>query len=417
MKADLVFQGGGARGIAFVGAMRVIEEQKLQMRRLVGTSAGAINAALLAAGYSYHDMAEAMNELDDQGNPIFESFMTPPVLSEFRDMSLDKTLVVSALRKLAAWPMVPDFIPEDLDGKWDYLHSLIDLAETLPIGGVFDPGSFLNVIPDWAVKGSGYIASLINLIELGGWFSARNFMDWMDKRLEQKGLNSSITLEELFKKNGYDLTIIGADITGEEMLVLNHITAPDLPVRWAVRMSMNIPFVWTPVTWERNFGRYRGNNITGHRIVDGGALSNFAIRLTLSNSPEVQAVMDQQFAPDAATTIGFMLDGSLPVPDTPPAPLPEDEDEPGLLSQSLKLMNYIRTDMTNPTNMLNTGWELGMTMMNATDNFTISVNSDKICRLPVKDFGTLEFDMTEERRNALVNAAADTTEVFLKNRL
>lgn len=417
MKVDLVFQGGGAKGMAFVGAMSVIEANKFQMRRLVGTSAGAINAALLAAGYSQEDMAEALDEKDDQGNPIFESFMTPPVLSEFRDMSLDRTLFVSALRKLASWPLVPDFIPEDLDGKWEYLHSMIDAVDALPTGGLFDASSIFNLIPDWAVKGSGYIASIINLIELGGWFSARNFMDWMDKRLEQKGLDKEITLEELFKKNGYDLTVIGADITGQEMLVLNHITAPDLPVRWAVRMSMNIPFVWTPVTWERGFGRYRGKNIFGHRIVDGGALSNFAIRLTLSSSPEVQAVMDQQFQPEDATTIGFMLDGNMEVPDAPPVPTPEDEGDPGIIQQALKLMNYIRTDMTNSTNVLNTGGELAMTMMNATDNFTISVNRDKIVRLPVKDFGTLEFDMTEERRRALVDAAKVTTEEFVKNML
>ena len=38
MKVDLVFQGGGARGIAYVGATRALQNQRtLEIRRLVGT--------------------------------------------------------------------------------------------------------------------------------------------------------------------------------------------------------------------------------------------------------------------------------------------------------------------------------------------------------------------------------------------
>jgi len=51
---NLVFEGGGVKGIAYVGAMEVLEEKGIlgDVRRVGGTSAGAINAVLLAAGYS-----------------------------------------------------------------------------------------------------------------------------------------------------------------------------------------------------------------------------------------------------------------------------------------------------------------------------------------------------------------------------
>ena len=52
MKFDMVFEGGGAKGMVFVGAMEAFEGARLTYDRLVGSSAGAITAALLAAGYS-----------------------------------------------------------------------------------------------------------------------------------------------------------------------------------------------------------------------------------------------------------------------------------------------------------------------------------------------------------------------------
>ena len=50
MKYDLVFEGGGAKGMVFVGALHVFEAQGHTYGRLLGTSAGAITATLLAAG-------------------------------------------------------------------------------------------------------------------------------------------------------------------------------------------------------------------------------------------------------------------------------------------------------------------------------------------------------------------------------
>ena len=61
---DLVFQGGGVKGIALVGAYSVLEEQGFLHQRLAGTSAGAIVAALLAAGYRATELQEILLSLD-----------------------------------------------------------------------------------------------------------------------------------------------------------------------------------------------------------------------------------------------------------------------------------------------------------------------------------------------------------------
>jgi NTE family protein len=49
--ADLVFEGGGVKGIGLVGAYAELERQGYAPQGVAGTSAGAITAALVAAGY------------------------------------------------------------------------------------------------------------------------------------------------------------------------------------------------------------------------------------------------------------------------------------------------------------------------------------------------------------------------------
>ncbi|PDY45664.1 patatin-like phospholipase family protein [Bacillus pseudomycoides] len=56
MKIDGVFEGGGVRGIAHVGAICALAKQGYECERVAGTSAGAIIAALLAAGYSCEEL-------------------------------------------------------------------------------------------------------------------------------------------------------------------------------------------------------------------------------------------------------------------------------------------------------------------------------------------------------------------------
>lgn len=52
MKYDLVFKGGTTKGMVFVGAYDELVKRGHTAGRLPGTSAGAITAALFAAGYT-----------------------------------------------------------------------------------------------------------------------------------------------------------------------------------------------------------------------------------------------------------------------------------------------------------------------------------------------------------------------------
>lgn len=64
MDIDIVFSGGGIKGFALIGAYAAIEEKGLRWRRLAGTSAGSLVAALIAAGYTSKEMIDLLDELD-----------------------------------------------------------------------------------------------------------------------------------------------------------------------------------------------------------------------------------------------------------------------------------------------------------------------------------------------------------------
>ncbi|GLC90592.1 patatin-like phospholipase family protein [Lysinibacillus piscis] len=64
MWIDGVFSGGGLKGFALVGAYQVLEAEHFRFKRVAGTSAGAILAAFIAAGYSGKEIEDMLTELD-----------------------------------------------------------------------------------------------------------------------------------------------------------------------------------------------------------------------------------------------------------------------------------------------------------------------------------------------------------------
>lgn len=63
-KVGVVLSGGGAKGYAHIGALKVIEEAGIKIDFIGGTSIGAIVGGLYASGYSADELEEIMYSLD-----------------------------------------------------------------------------------------------------------------------------------------------------------------------------------------------------------------------------------------------------------------------------------------------------------------------------------------------------------------
>ncbi|MEV4319777.1 patatin-like phospholipase family protein [Actinocrispum sp. NPDC049592] len=58
-----VFKGGGAKGIGYAGALQAVEERGMWFGAVAGTSAGAITASLIAAGYTADEIRDNVPRL------------------------------------------------------------------------------------------------------------------------------------------------------------------------------------------------------------------------------------------------------------------------------------------------------------------------------------------------------------------
>ncbi|MCK4975786.1 MAG: patatin-like phospholipase family protein [Anaerolineales bacterium] len=374
MQYDMVFEGGGAKGMVFIGAFQELQARGHTPARLLGTSAGSIMAALLAAGYGTQEMSDALNEKQD-GEPVFLGFLeAPPIPSrdEIQHSAMRKLLQDINLR------FVPDAIETKLD---DAIAS--------------------------ALATSSQTNRIYSFIEHGGLFAAHNFLKWMKTKLNsgvyplERGAHpkgeerrfGDMNLAEFHQATGIELSLVAADTSGSQMLILNHHTAPDCPVVWAVRMSMSVPLLWEEVVWQPEWGGYRDKDISGHTVVDGGLLSNFPIELFISNSPHVTDIMGEKIT-DQLSVLGFLIDETVEVPGAPvPEPVEKDFD----ISQ-LRTVNRIK-------NLLNT-------MTQAHDKIVMDAFERFVIHLPAKGYGTIEFGMSDERREALVTAGRVATATY-----
>jgi NTE family protein len=63
-RADLVLEGGGAKGVALAGAIAELDDAGYRFQRIAGTSVGALIGALLAAGMPARELEATARRLD-----------------------------------------------------------------------------------------------------------------------------------------------------------------------------------------------------------------------------------------------------------------------------------------------------------------------------------------------------------------
>jgi NTE family protein len=308
---DLVFEGGGVKGIGLGGAFDALEGNGFKPNNVAGTSAGAITAALVAAGYTASELKDIV-------------FNMP--FTRFKDSG--------------GMARIPFF------------------------------GGPLNVLADLGI------------------YEGKYFHAWIAGLLAAKNVN---TFGDLLNPDStgpvdrHRLRVIASDVTHRRMLILptdaSHLglEPDDMLVADAVRMSMSIPIFFEPVEVKDANGE--------HMIVDGGMLSNFPVWLfdaPAGKRPRWPTFGMMLLEPEPRKAIGHRLD---------------NEDDPDVKHGSL--IDFAKS--------------LAQTMMAAHDRMYLDeATYARTVAIPTLGVGTTEFEITNDRVEALYQSGFDAATKFLK---
>jgi predicted acylesterase/phospholipase RssA len=181
-----VFQGGGCRGSAFVGALEELEQRKVDFAGVAGTSAGSIMAALVGAGANSSYLKKVIGELD------FLDLLIPAENLP--------SLPTATMTKLA-----------------------LDLV------GLF----------------SSDAASAAKIVRHHGLFSSRGIEDWLNRCLRTLLPDKKSPIR--FKDLPIPTYVVAADIRTNDVKIWSSLTTQNDEVAYAVRCSCSIPGFFQPV--------------------------------------------------------------------------------------------------------------------------------------------------------------------------
>lgn len=265
----IAFEGGGAKGIQHVGALRALEkpepdipdklgQPRISIEGVSGTSAGAIVAALVAAGYRSSDMVDA-----EGGSPLLRRVC----LSTATDL-----FGASEWRAL--------FI---IRGLFSNLGAVAPLLASVIIGwGI----SF------WASTTAGFVVT--GLIVAAGWISARrairgiislsplikNLNRVLHQKLSESRSPGDPPIEDIVRFKHFTKTplrIVTTNVDRQRLALFSEKTTPEAPVAEVVAASIALPFVFRPV-WMRTtrdlIDQDESEPIEHDRHCDGGLVSN-----------------------------------------------------------------------------------------------------------------------------------------------
>jgi NTE family protein len=329
----LAFEGGGGKGVAYLGAVMALEELGvLPIRKVPGTnqilgisgaSAGAITAFLLALGYSSQQIQSLLSV-----PARFTAFFDEPQPGFYR--GVDEAMKPTARNdspNLAGADLLK-FIRDrrakvDIEGFFDLLRNVVVGYSTAAgaiaagMGGAFLGGftglmlcGFLSIAasskfnayleqsrdPILTALGKNLPAYIYNIVFDRGLFpgfAVRSFFrsilaDFIGMRaLEKTGIlvasgttAATFSFEQLYLETGVDLVFTGANVTQRRPFYFSREDTPKFPVIEAVAISMNLPILFKPVHINVGMPITDRNPTPEGYIgfwVDGGLLNNLPL--------------------------------------------------------------------------------------------------------------------------------------------
>jgi NTE family protein len=276
IRAYAVFEGGGAKGIGHVGAVKALEDLGIQLLGVGGASAGSIVAALVASGYAADDIVS--KELN-----LFRYFQTTPVETlGWHDWHILRLLAGNLpIITLMTWfILIPFFL------SWHLFVSALPLSFVLFLFFASVPAFFLLIrvvqalwLPFGAIRplDSQPSHGPSRLLRKLGWFDSAKAVTLLDQALRKglqagshqgQGFTPPIRMRDLINANKIPLKLVVTNI-GRGRLTLIDANEPDVVIADAVAASMSIPLLFPPSA-IRGISDRHGEA----RFVDGGLLGN-----------------------------------------------------------------------------------------------------------------------------------------------
>ncbi len=259
MRALGIFEGGGVRGYAHVGALKACEDRGIEFTGIAGTSIGAIVAVLVAAGYTSDDLYA----VDDDGRET--GLFACDIESEFLDAK-----EYARLRRARDWCAGLSRLKTSLgshalaDTKLGRLCARLASAHSSAWSDHLEYaiGSTSSLSPLAALVAPRHWRLLRGLWARSGALSATRFTNWLDERLRErlgKAAGETVTFADIDKP----LVLIAANLSREKMTLFQRDTHERMPLAAAAMASAAYPFVFAPQVFA------------GEAFVDGGIVSNF----------------------------------------------------------------------------------------------------------------------------------------------
>lgn len=90
------------------------------------------------------------------------------------------------------------------------------------------------------------------LLDNYGYSDGELFYKWIESLTLKKLANSNITFIELFNILNFELELLGSNLSKMNLIKFSHKTTPNMKIKDALRISINIPFIFKPIIWEND---------------------------------------------------------------------------------------------------------------------------------------------------------------------
>jgi NTE family protein len=287
---NLVFQGGGSKGIVYLGVLNYLQEKGRleEIKRVAGTSAGAITAIAFALGFNFKSALMIMNDLN------IEELLEGIDSKQLREVKKSK-----GLDKIKA-----------------SMSALINILET-----IHEPSNLDIVTPR-------LITAVNDCLKCTGLSSGEFFLKWLNQLIQGRTGIKDLTFGELadLVKRPYSpykhLYVVVAKIkphVGLEFINTEE-KNEDGSLKWdnvivasAIRASMSIPGVFEPHILQMKVkqpdGTYKIHKMSEYQCVDGGTLKNYPIEMfdTLKFISPQDTYGDKDYVKTNQNSLGFKI--------------------------------------------------------------------------------------------------------------